>query len=52
MRTIKIAKLQKMIQEGRVECLTDLKIGYVEIWKGCVKGKQKINSRETVNVVK
>ncbi len=31
MKSIKIKKLAKLVQAGIVECITDLKIGYVEI---------------------
>lgn len=31
MKKIKIATAKKQIKEGRFECMTDLKIGYVEI---------------------
>ena len=31
MKKFKINRITKMISEGRIECLTDLRIGYVEI---------------------
>lgn len=32
MKTLKFNKALKQIKEGRIECITDLKIGYVEIY--------------------
>jgi hypothetical protein len=31
MKTVKFQTVKKQIQEGRLECVTDLKIGYVEV---------------------
>ena len=31
MKTVKLKTIQKQIKEGKTECLTDLKIGYVSI---------------------
>jgi hypothetical protein len=31
MKTLKFNKVLKQIKEGKIECVTDLKIGYVEI---------------------
>ena len=44
MRKIKIATAQKQIKDGKFECLTDIKIGYVEIRKA--NGK-----RETIEII-
>jgi hypothetical protein len=46
MKTMKINKVERLIKEGIIECLTDLKIGYVEI-RWCKK-----DSRETIYVIK
>jgi hypothetical protein len=32
MKTLKFNTALKQIKEGRIECITDLKIGYVEIY--------------------
>ena len=31
MKTVKIKTIQKQIKDGKVECITDLKLGYVSI---------------------
>ncbi len=31
MKTVKIKTLEKQIKDGRVECLSDLKVGFVHI---------------------
>ncbi len=31
MKTVKLKTIEKQIKDGRVECLSDLKIGYVSI---------------------
>jgi len=33
MKTVKIKTIQKQIKDGKVECITDLKLGFVEIRK-------------------
>jgi hypothetical protein len=32
MKTLKFNKVLKQIREGKIECVTDFKIGYVEIY--------------------
>ena len=48
MRRMRMAVAQKWIKEGRMECVTDLKLGYVDvrIWK--VKSGW---TRETVEII-
>lgn len=31
MKTVKFQTVKKQIQEGRIECVTDLRIGFVEV---------------------
>jgi len=46
MKTVKLSTIKKQIKDGQVECMTDLKIGYVFIrWT-------KTGEREYVEVVK
>ena len=33
MKKLKLATAQKQIREGKFECITDLRVGYVEIRK-------------------
>ena len=42
MKTVKFETLKKQIREGRIECVTDLKIGYVEIYN--------MNSRKRMTI--
>lgn len=44
MRSLTMKKMREMIKDGRIECITDLKVGYVEVrWT-------HNNKRETVEV--
>ena len=44
MKTLKIKTLENQIKDGITYCITDIKIGYVEICKN--------NKRQIVNVIK
>lgn len=46
MKNVKLSTIEKQIRDGKVECMTDLRIGYVEI-RNCITDK-----RYFVNVVK
>jgi hypothetical protein len=41
MKKLKLTTAQKQIKDGKFECLTDLKIGYVEIRKA--NGKREFS---------
>lgn len=40
MKTLKLSTVANQIKDGKIECLTDLKIGYVEIRRA--SGKREI----------
>ena len=40
MKTLKFDSVIKQLKEGKIECVTDLKIGYVEI-RNCDNNKRK-----------
>jgi hypothetical protein len=41
MKNLKINSVEKQLKEGKIECVTDLKIGFVEI-RSCLKNKRMI----------
>jgi hypothetical protein len=45
MKNLKINSVKKQLKEGKIECVTDLKIGYVEI-RSC-----HTNKRMIINVI-
>lgn len=45
MKNVKLATIEKQIADGKIECMTDLKVGYVEI-RSCITG-----NRQIVNVI-
>jgi hypothetical protein len=45
MKTLKIKSVEKQLKEGKIECVTDLRIGFVEI-RSCFT-----NKRITINVI-
>jgi hypothetical protein len=46
MKNVKLKPIERQIRDGKVECMMDLRIGYVEI-RNCITGK-----RYFVNVIK
>lgn len=44
MKTLTYQTALKQIKEGKIECITDLKIGFVEIYRHTGK-------RETINII-
>ena len=46
MKNVKLKTIERQIRDGKVECMMDLRIGYVEI-RNCITGK-----RYFVNVIK
>jgi hypothetical protein len=48
MRRIRMSVAQKWLREGRMECVTDLKLGYVEVSIRKISGGWV---RETVEVI-
>lgn len=45
MKTLKFKTVEKQIQDGKIECMTDLRLGYVEI-RNTESGK-----RSTIEVI-
>jgi len=41
MKNLKINSVEKQLKEGKIECVTDLKIGFVEI-RSCLTNKRMI----------
>jgi hypothetical protein len=41
MRRLKVRTVEQQIKEGKIECMTDIKLGYVEIRK-CATGVTEI----------
>lgn len=50
MYTIRIEKLKKMVQEGKVELMSPLRIGTVEVWNHYITNP-KARKSQTLNVV-
>lgn len=46
MRRLKVRTVEQQIKEGKIECMTDIKLGYVEIRK-CATGVT-----ETIKVIR
>lgn len=46
MKNVKLKTIERQIRDGKVECMMDLRIGYLEI-RNCTTGK-----RYFVNVIK
>ena len=46
MRRLKVRTVEQQIKEGKIECITDIKLGYVEIRK-CATGVT-----ETIKVIR
>jgi hypothetical protein len=46
MRRLKVRTVEQQIKEGKIECVTDIKLGYVEIRK-CATGVT-----ETIKVIR
>jgi hypothetical protein len=46
MRRLKVRTVEQQIKEGKIECMTDIKLGYVDI-RQCATGV-----RETIKVIR
>ena len=46
MKRLKVRTVEQQIKEGKIECITDIKLGYVEI-RRCATGV-----RETIKVIR
>jgi hypothetical protein len=46
MRRLKVRTVEQQIKEGKIECMTDIKLGYVDI-RNCATG-----ARETIKIIR